>query len=139
MTAILLRLRTELRSRWRTWLSLTLMLGLFGGAVIAIAAGARRTDSAYPRFLAWSRAPDVAVPRFSGQGAGDVFGVVTLSDIEALPEVVDSARLRIYSTTGDNTANAPSDSRMNVSFDRLKFLEGRSPRAVDEITLNWIQ
>src|SRR6184192_2439209 len=85
MTAVLLRLRTELRSRWRTWVSLTLILGLFGGLVIAIAAGARRTDSAYPRFLEWSRAPDVAVPRYTGQEAGKVFGVVTLSDIEGLP------------------------------------------------------
>src|SRR5438477_2993981 len=102
MTPVLIRARAELKARWKAWVALTVMLGLFGGLVIAIAAGARRTDSAYPRFLAWSRAPDVAVPRFSGQGAGDVFGVVTLSDIEALPEVVDSARLRIYSTTRDN-------------------------------------
>ena len=139
MTAVLVRLRAELRSRWRTWISLTLMLGLFGGAVIAIAAGARRTDSAYPRFLAWSHAWDVTVPRFTGQGSGDVFGVVSLADIEGLPEVEDSARLAIYSTTGGNTVNAPADARYNVTFNRLKFLEGRLPAAVDEIALNWLQ
>src|SRR2546423_6887334 len=139
MTPVLMRARAELRARWRAWVSLTVMLGLFGGAVIAIAAGARRTDSAYPRFLQWSRAPDVAVPRFSGTGAGNVFGVIGLSDVESLPQVADSARLRIYSITGDATANAPADPRMNVSFDRLKFLQGRLPRTVDEVALNWLQ
>src|SRR6266513_507076 len=125
MTAVLVRLRSELRSRWRTWISLTLMLGLFGGAVIAIAAGARRTDSAYPRFLEWSRAPDVAVPRFASSVSNGVFGLVTLSDVEALPQVVDSARLRLYGTTNDVTVNAAADPRYNATFDRLKFLQGR--------------
>ena len=39
MTPVLLRTRAELRARWKAWVSLTAMLGLFGGAVIAIAAG----------------------------------------------------------------------------------------------------
>jgi putative ABC transport system permease protein len=139
MTAILVRLRSELRSRWKTWLAITLMLGLFGGAVIAIAAGARRTDSAYQRFLEWSNAPDVEVPRFSHADAGGVFGLVTLGDVESLPDVVDHARLRIYETQGDTTANAPADGRFNRTFNRLKFVEGRFPTAVDEVALNWLQ
>jgi len=53
MTAVLLRAREELRARWRSSVSLTVMLAVFGGAVMAVAAGARRTDSAYPRFLLW--------------------------------------------------------------------------------------
>ena len=40
------RLRAEARARWRAWLSLALVAGLTAGAVIAFAAGARRTDSA---------------------------------------------------------------------------------------------
>ena len=139
MTAVLLRLRTELRSRWRTWVSLTLILGLFGGAVIAIAAGARRTDSAYPRFLAWSHAPDVEVPRFNANVASGAFGLVTLKDVEALPQVADSAHLRIYQATGDVTANAPADSRYYSTFGRLKFVQGRFPRTADEVALNWLQ
>src|SRR5947207_2988991 len=139
MTAVLLRLRTELRSRWRTWVTLTLILGLFGGAVIAIAAGARRTDSAYPRFLAWSHAPDVEVPRFNANVASGAFGLVTLKDVEALPQVADSAHLRIYQATGDVTANAPADSRYYSTFGRLKFVQGRFPRTADDVALNWLQ
>ena len=90
MTAVLLRARAEIKARWRVWLSLMLMLGVFGGAVMAIAAGARRTDSAYPRFLEWSRAPDVSVPHFATSIGGGAFGRVRLSDVEALPQVADS-------------------------------------------------
>lgn len=40
------------------------MIGLVGGAVLASAAGARRTDTAYARFLRSSRAADVLVSPF---------------------------------------------------------------------------
>ena len=40
MAAVWLRLRAELRSRWRAWLALALLIGMFGGAVVAAAARA---------------------------------------------------------------------------------------------------
>ena len=43
-------LRAELRRRWRAWLALALIVGAFAGVVEAAAAGARRTDAAYPPF-----------------------------------------------------------------------------------------
>src|SRR5438093_752598 len=139
MTAVLLRARAELKARWRAWLSLTLMLGLFGGAVIAIAAGARRTDTAYPRFLRWSHAVDVYVPRFIGTGEGP-FADVQLGDVEALPQVEESGSLRIFESIGDLSANAPADARVYVSLDRPKVLEGRLPRsnAPSEVAVNWL-
>jgi hypothetical protein len=42
----------ELRARWRASLGLGLLVGVVAGASLTAAAGARRTDSAYPRFLA---------------------------------------------------------------------------------------
>ena len=130
MNGILMRGSAELRARWRAWLSLTLMLGLFGGAIIAIAAGARRTDSAYPRFLQWSRAWDVAVPHFpKSLGSGsDTFASVRLDQVEALPQVVESTRIEIYDTTGPISANVPLDAETLASFDRAKVIEGRLPR-----------
>lgn len=50
MGAVAMRLRAELRQRWRAWLSLALILGVSAGASITAIAGARRTNSAYPRF-----------------------------------------------------------------------------------------
>jgi hypothetical protein len=62
MAAVLRILRSDLRSRWRPLLGLALLLGLVGGAVLACAAGARRTDTAYGRLLAWAHASQVQVP-----------------------------------------------------------------------------
>src|SRR5437762_13846123 len=61
MTAVWLFLRAEARRRWRAWLSLALIVGVFTGGVVTAAAGALRTGSAYARFLDWSRAPDAVV------------------------------------------------------------------------------
>ena len=51
----------EFRTRWRGWVVLVLLVALAGGAVLAAAAGARRTSSAYPRFLRASHASDLLV------------------------------------------------------------------------------
>jgi putative ABC transport system permease protein len=51
MRTVSLMLRADIRRRWPTLLSLALLLGLIGGVVLTAAAGARRTDTAYPRLL----------------------------------------------------------------------------------------
>src|SRR5262245_18997162 len=67
MGAVWLRLRAELRRQWRTGLALAVLLGLIAGIALTAAAGARRTDTAYPRFLRRSRAADLLVtPARSG-------------------------------------------------------------------------
>src|SRR5215475_3910903 len=67
MGAVWLRLRAELRHQWRAWLALAVLLGAIGGIALAAAAGARRTDTAYPRFLRASHAAQLAVlPTQSG-------------------------------------------------------------------------
>ena len=52
MGAVRLVFRAELRRRWRSWLAIALLVALVGGFVLAATAAGRRTDSAYPRFLA---------------------------------------------------------------------------------------
>ena len=59
--AVLMRLRADLRTRWRALLGLALLLGLVGGVALTATAGARRTDTAYTRLLAWANAPQVTV------------------------------------------------------------------------------
>ena len=44
--------RAELRQRWKSWLALALLIALVGGFVLAATAAGRRTDSAFPRFVA---------------------------------------------------------------------------------------
>jgi hypothetical protein len=61
MGSVWLAFRAGLRPRWRVLLGLALLLGMIGGVVLTAAAGARRTDTAYPRLLHWSNAADVLV------------------------------------------------------------------------------
>ena len=72
MRAVLRLAGHELRARWLGWVALALLVGLAGGVVLTAAAGARRTDSAYPRFLAVSKASDVLIgPASNGTGGYD--------------------------------------------------------------------
>ena len=120
----------KLRAGWRGWAGLALIIALAGGAVLAAAAGASRTDTAYPRFLATSKASDVLVgPEGSGVGgydaaAGRLPGVTAsaaLVGIEALP-VTASGGL-----DGDATTVAPLDGRFGRELEIPKLLAGRLP------------
>ena len=65
MATVWLRLRADFRLRWRALAGLALLLGLVGGVVLTAAAGARRTDTAYPRLLSWANAAQVdIIPRW---------------------------------------------------------------------------
>jgi hypothetical protein len=61
MRAVVFLAAHELRTRWRGWAVLVLLVAVAGGAMLAAAAGARRTGSAYPRFLTATKASDVLV------------------------------------------------------------------------------
>ena len=65
MKAVWLRARAEIRSRRRALISAALICGLVGAAVLATLAGARRTQSVYPRFLETNRAEDVIISDIS--------------------------------------------------------------------------
>ena len=61
MTTVWFALRADVRRRWPALLSLAVLLGLIGGVVLTAAAGARRTDTAYPRLLTWANATQVDI------------------------------------------------------------------------------
>jgi putative ABC transport system permease protein len=44
--------RAELRRRWRSWLAIALLISVVGGLVLAATAAGRRTESAFPTFVA---------------------------------------------------------------------------------------
>jgi len=44
--------RSELRRRWRSWLTIAVLISVVGGLVLAAIAAGRRTESAFPRFVA---------------------------------------------------------------------------------------
>ena len=66
-----LTLRADIRQRWRALLGLALLVGLIGGVALTAAAGARRTDTAYPRLLQWASTAQVdIIPQGTGLDRG---------------------------------------------------------------------
>jgi putative ABC transport system permease protein len=93
--AVWMRLRSELRTRWRSWLGLALLIGLAGAAAVAAAAGARRTETAYPRFVQAQNGYDL----ITGGSSANIDPGRALAKIEALPEVAQWARVDVAAST----------------------------------------
>lgn len=60
MNVVALLWRSRLRSSWRASIALVLLIGLGGGVALAVAAGARRTASAFDTILAFTNTRDLA-------------------------------------------------------------------------------
>jgi hypothetical protein len=132
MNAILMRLRSELRARWRAWVGLALLLGLAGGAATAAAVGARRTDTAYPRLVAANKGFDL----LTGGAPESIDVGKALVTLAHLPEVKEWARVDTVAYAGylpdGNYLTIPqlagisdSQNRYGFSFNRWKVLSGR--------------
>jgi hypothetical protein len=139
MAAVLMLVRSRLRRRWRAWVALALLLGLAGGVVMTAAAGARRTDTAYPRYLEWARAEDALV---------SVNDDSVIPAIERLPQVAEAgvgigyALYRIDATghldADPSRAIGSTDENALYSFDKPVVVAGRlaDPNRADEATVN---
>ena len=121
MTAIRLRFIRELRARSRAWIALALLVGVAGGAVLLTAAGARRTDSAYARYLRASRASDLLVaPNSSGYDAAlaRLPGVQTIARVALLNAVDNRGRPTAFAVIAAGHGYADT-------VDRPKVVSGR--------------
>ena len=130
MRAVLRLVAHEFRGRWRGWTVLVLLLGLAGGAVLAAAAGARRTSSAYPRFLSAYQASDVLIaPGGTISGSYDD-ALAGLPGVAAIAPVV-GLNAQPVGPGGklDNNATvvAPLDDRFGRTLEIPKMLAGRQP------------
>lgn len=90
MAAILYRARAEMRTTWRSALSLAVLVALLAGTVLASVAGARRTVSAFPRMQAETEAPEV----LTGLLEGGIEESDTFRDaLFARPEVAEASEI----------------------------------------------
>jgi ABC-type antimicrobial peptide transport system permease subunit len=136
------RLRSELRARWRAWLVLAVLIGAFGGVVLGVAAGARRTATAYPRFVEASHGSDALVGAFR-YGADDYY-----RELEADPAVAEVGKvvgMPIFPAGANGEPEplagnviAPVDGKVGYTIDQPRVLAGRLPRldAPNEALLN---
>jgi FtsX-like permease family len=128
MTAVWARAQAELRQRWRATVLLIAVAGLAGGAVIAAVAGARRTDSAMDRFLAYSRPTSLWV-------AG-----VDFAEVRRLPQVADADEAAYLLLAPSTPAGGPDTSglgsinpligahgRLMATSERPLLVRGRLP------------
>ena len=130
MLAVALLVAHKLRAGWRGWAGLALIIALAGGAVLAAAAGAIRTDSAYPRFLASptprtcsSRPPGPATSATTPRSARwPAAAAAPIMGINAVPVAATGA------PDNDAILVAPLDGRYGHTMDVPKLLSGRLPR-----------
>ena len=141
---VVLRLAAhELRSRWRGWAMLVLLVAVAGGAVLTAAAGARRTSSAYPRFLAASHPSDLLVAPAGSGLAGYYAALARLPGVAVVAPAVGLNLGPVGHAGRVNTAastEAPADGRLAHELDIPKLTAGRLPRAgrPGEIAVNQI-
>jgi ABC-type antimicrobial peptide transport system permease subunit len=130
MRAVLRLAGHELRARWLGWAALALLVGLAGGVVFTAAAGARRTDSAYPRFLAVSKASDVLIgPAGSGFGGFDD-ALARLPGVAAAAPIVLLQALPLGpggKLDGSASVAAPQDGRFGHTLEIPRMIAGRQP------------
>src|SRR5271166_5076546 len=127
MATVWLRLHADVRLRWRALAALALLLGIIGGVVLTAAAGARRTDTAYPRLLSWANAAQVNI---FPEGTGLTGYYAALA---RLPQVAAMSTQVAYQTVIPARHGVPEqvdsfsspDRAFGVSADRVKILQGR--------------
>jgi hypothetical protein len=144
MGSVWLSLRAELRLRWRALAGLALLLGLIGGVVLAAAAGARRTDTAYPRLLQWANAAqvDILPLTVANRPVPGYFAALA-----RLPQVASMSTASLYQMVlpvrhglpqTEVEAISSPDRALGVSADRVKILQGRmfGPRAAGQAVID---
>ncbi len=119
---------------------LAAIVGLAGAVVLVAAAGARRTDSAYGRFLASSNAADVLVsPNNTGFG-GYYPALAKLPGVETVAPLigVQALPVRPGRKLVEAQVFAPVDQRFSRVIERPRILSGRLPvtNRVHEVALD---
>lgn len=149
--------RADARRSWPSWLALGLLVGLAAGSVMAAAAGARRTETAYQDLRRETSAMDGAIS-FGCNPAIDPACPATIEDIRALPGIADAAtfdseivpilddRGRTVQVSDDPCASGsgaldvttPIDAAFGTTVQGIRIVEGRAadPTRADEVVMS---
>lgn len=114
-----------------------LLFGVAAATVLASVAAARRTDSAYDRFMGATDAYDVMITNADDQGTA----VFDPDEVAALPTVRDAIPLQYgYIDVGQGEAAiADASGRLGRDINRFKIIEGRTfdPDHTDEAVVSF--
>jgi hypothetical protein len=124
----------DVRRRWRGVVILVLLVGIVGAVVLSSVEGARRSDAALGRFIAYSRVSSMELNVRNPTPA-------QLSAFGRVPGVADVAVLHAYGLTPEGRPNlaiaASVDGKLGTVLDRARIVAGRpaDPAVADEITI----
>ena len=145
MTAVRLCARAVMRRRWAGVLAVALLVGIGGGAVLAAAAGARRSDTAAARLYRKGEVADLEMDPTSGASgvlSVDVAKVRKLPQVRLATATTFFALGRLHGRAQPNQLDAflgaNADGTWLYDFDRIGLLpsfRGRmpDPKRSDEI------
>lgn len=148
MSAVRMRVRGDVRRRMGSLIAVALILGGLGTVAIGGVAGARRTESAYPRYREATRQPEAELVSCVGNSP---FPYIDVNKVAALPGVASLFR-GLYSVVNAQTPEgttlffAPDDPlEVNMLIPqqtidwRPKLLAGRypDPTASNEVLMSW--
>ena len=143
LTVLWYRFRATFGQRWPGYLAIALLIGLVGGVALASIAGARRTESSYPKFLAGTDPSDLLVqpnitvsctsgliaqisrlPHVKRVSCANSYGAATLTPSGDLKQVLLAQVELIASDDGEYSQQ-----------DRVTITAGRAadPSRVDEV------
>jgi ABC-type antimicrobial peptide transport system permease subunit len=130
MSGVMVRLRAQLRWRRRGWIGLALLLGLAGSIVLTTAAGARRTASAYDRFLRSSHAAEFLVSP-DRTGFPHLYADLARATGAHVTPVIGYGVSPVESPDIGFLVRASPDAGLGTVVERPKVTAGRLPRASD--------
>jgi hypothetical protein len=129
------RLRTTFTRDWGAYLSLVVLIGLIGGIAMGSIAAARRTQSAYPAFLAATNASDLTMSTYgvTSDSSASNYSPRLTNEIAHIPEVrrVESwVGAQIIPLEPDGAPNLTAPLNPVGSVDGLYFDEDRATPVV---------
>jgi ABC-type lipoprotein release transport system permease subunit len=119
--------RAEARRRWRAWLGVALLVGVFGGVVTAAAAGARRTDDAYARFVQTHHGASYLVDDFVPNSGS---AVLAPAAVAAQPSIAEADSFRVFGPAADvgyDLVASPDGRAFGTGLNQPKVMRGRLP------------
>jgi hypothetical protein len=142
------RYRATFARQLSSYLTVVLLVGLIGGIGMAALAGARRTQSSYPQFLASTNPSDVTMAVFGvGSNQGKSFSlaqsIARLSGVEHVVSAIGPNVVALKANgaprlnTLSNVTTAGSLDGMTLTQDGLAVVEGRlaNQHRADEIVM----
>ena len=143
------RFRSTFGGHWGGYLAIVLLIGLVGGLALGAVAAARRTQAAFPAYLASTNPSDLTVlTGMANPASGSAaYDPALISEIAALPHVrqVESyagLNVAILAPNGAVTANAQglrgSIDGEFFNSDRVTIVQGRmaNPNRADEAVID---